>query len=241
MDPNEIEKMNRFEEIHWWFQGKKFLIESIINTIDILPGKFMDIGCGTGMFLNIIGRNRNAYGIDISEQALSYCKNKGNRFLVRSSGDYLPFKENVFSLVLLLDMLEHVENAHEVLKEVHRICKPKSVVLITVPAFDFLWGTHDISHHHKRRYTHSKLRDLGLSAGFLIERLTYTNFFIFIPVLLRRIISRKLSANKESDLRETPVIINSFLKCIYKFEAFYLKKANFLFGVSLLMVLKKPD
>ena len=240
MEPNEIEKMHKLEETHWWFQGKKYIIKSIISEIDIPEGKFLDIGCGTGMFLREIGKGRRSYGIDVSGQALSYCKKKVNAFLIKAAGNRLPFKDAVFSLVSLFDIIEHVDNDFELLKEVYRVCKPGAIVIITVPAFSFLWGSHDIAQHHKRRYTQNQLRNLGLSAGFLSERLTYTNFFIFLPVLLRRITSRKLSDNEESDLSEMPGIINDFLKCIYKFEAFYLKKASFPFGVSLLMVLRKP-
>lgn len=240
MEPNEIEKMHKLEETHWWFQGKKYIIKSIMKNIEIPKGRFLDIGCGTGMFLNEFGKDRIAYGLDLSEQALSYCTKKGDAFLVRAFGNKLPFKEEVFSFVSLLDIVEHVDNDLELLKEVNRVCKSGAIVVITVPAFNFLWGSHDIAQHHKRRYTQKQLRNLGFSAGFLLERLTYTNFFIFLPVLLRRITSRKLSDGKGSDLGQTPSIIAYLLKYIYKLEAVYLKKASFPFGVSLLMVLRKP-
>ena len=240
MEPNEIDKMHQLEETHWWFQGKKYIIKSIINGIDIPDGRYLDIGCGTGMFLNEFGKDRIAYGLDLSEQALSYCTKKGDAFLVRAFGNKLPFKEDVFSFVSLLDMVEHVDNDLELLKEVNRVCKSGAIVVITVPAFNFLWGTHDVSHYHKRRYKRNQLRDICLSAGFLLERLTYTNFFIFFPVLLRRISSSKSSDVGESDLRRVPAIVNGLLKCIYRFEAFYLKRGRFPFGVSLLAVLRKP-
>jgi ubiquinone/menaquinone biosynthesis C-methylase UbiE len=240
MEPNEIDKMHKLEETHWWFQGKKYIIKSIMSSIEIPEGRYLDIGCGTGMFLREIGKGRMSYGVDVSEQALSYCSKKVDASLVRAFGNKLPFKEDVFSFVSLLDVVEHVDNDLELLKEVNRVCKSGAIVVITVPAFDFLWGSHDVAQHHKRRYTRNQLRDLGLSAGFLSERLTYTNFFIFLPVLLRRITSRKLPSGKDSDVRDMPGIINDFLKCIYKFEAFYLKKANFPFGVSLLTILRKP-
>lgn len=241
METNEIDKMHRLEDGHWWFQGKKYLIESILDRTAISPGRFLDIGCGTGIFLRMLEKRGAAYGLDLSEQALSYCQRDGCRLLVRAAGGRLPFKDNSFSLVTLLDMIEHVDNDLAVLKEVYRICKPGGVVVITVPAFEFLWGSHDDSHHHKRRYVLTHLREMGLSAGFILEKLTYTNFFIFLPVLLRRIISRNASSSKESDLRHTPKPINEMLKRIYKFEAFYLKRGNFPWGVSLLMVLRKPE
>lgn len=239
MDPNEIDKMHQLEDEHWWFQGKKYLIESILDRTDIPSGRFLDIGCGTGIFLRTLEKRGTTYGLDLSEQALSYCRKDGSRLLARGSGGLLPFKDNSFSLITLLDMIEHIENDKEVLKEVYRICTPGGVVIITVPAFGFLWGSHDDSHHHKRRYLSRQLREVGLYTGFLPEKLTYTNFFIFLPLLIRRILSRKSSV-KESDLRHTPKAINETLKMIYRFEAFYLKKANFPWGVSLLMILRKP-
>jgi ubiquinone/menaquinone biosynthesis C-methylase UbiE len=240
MEPNEIDKMNRLEEAHWWFQGKKYVIKSVMSRINIPDGRFLDIGCGTGMFLKELGKDRTSYGVDVSDHALSYCAKKVNSFLIKAFGANLPFKDGVFTFVSLLDMIEHVENDFELLKEVYRVCRPQSIVVITVPAFNFLWGTHDVSHHHKRRYKRNQLRDICLSAGFLLERLTYTNFFIFFPVLLRRISSSKSSDVGESDLRRVPAIVNGLLKCIYRFEAFYLKRGRFPFGVSLLAVLRKP-
>ena len=239
MDPNEIDKMEHLGETHWWFQGKKYILNNIMRMIDCVGGRYLDIGCGTGMFLRELGEGMQLSGVDISERALSYCKKKVNAELALAQGRTLPFNKDTFSLVTLLDMLEHVDEDFEVLKEAYRVCLPGAVVIITVPAFGFLWGSHDVVHHHKRRYTRKQLRDLALSAGFRIERLTYTNIFIFIPALLRRMISRN-SPDKRSDLRPTPYILNEFLKCLYKLEACLLKMTNFPFGVSLLMVLRKP-
>ena len=239
MDPNELDKMEHLGEAHWWFQGKKYILKNIMRNINIAAGQYLDIGCGTGMFLRELGEQRQLYGVDISERALSYCKKKVNAELVQAQGSALPFSKDTFSLVTLLDMLEHVDEDFGVLKEAFRVCQPGAAVIITVPAFGFLWGSHDIVHHHKRRYTREQLKTLALSAGFLIERLTYTNIFIFIPAFVRRRISR-ISHEKRSDLRPTPYILNEFLKCVYKLEACLLKKSNFPFGVSLLMVLRKP-
>lgn len=241
MELNEIDKMHRLEDEHWWFQGKKYLVEGILDGMDVPTGVSLDIGCGTGIFLRMLKKRGTAYGLDISERALSYCRTNKCDSLVRAAGSPLPFKDNSFSLVTLLDMIEHVDNDLDVMKEVYRVCKPGGLVVITVPAFSFLWGSHDDSHHHKRRYVLPQLREMTLSTGFMLEKETYTNFFIFLPVLFRRILSRKSASVRESDLRPTPRPINEMLKWIYRFEAFYLKKGKFPWGVSLLMVLRKPE
>jgi SAM-dependent methyltransferase len=193
------------------------------------------------MFLKVLGGYGNAFGLDVSPQALAYCRGKTSAKLVEASGDRIPFRDGSFLLISLLDIVEHSHDDLAVMGEVYRVCKPGGIVLITVPAFSFLWGSHDVSHHHKRRYTLEKLKDLGLSAGFVVERATYTNFFIFLPVLLKRVISRFFQNSGGSDLKETQGWVSGLMKRIYSIEARYLIKSNFPWGVSLLMVLRKRD
>jgi SAM-dependent methyltransferase len=240
MNPDEISKMHLLEETHWWFQGKKRVVETLLKSADIPEGDFLDIGCGTGMFLKVFCSRGNAFGLDASHQALSYCRFKGCEKVVQGSGDYLPFADGKFSFVSLLDVVEHADDDGNVLKEAHRVCMPGGIVLITVPAYRFLWGSHDEVHNHKRRYTRNKLKQLGLSVGFNIERITYTNFFIFFPVLASRVISRFISKAVESDMKVAPKWVNRVMKRVYALESLYLTKGNFPWGVSVLMLLRKP-
>lgn len=240
MQPSEIDKMHRLEESHWWFQGKKLLIERLISSAGIRGGKFLDIGCGTGMFLKIFATYGSVFGVDISEQALAYCRDKVAADLTLAAGDHLPFPDDSFSFVSLLDIIEHTDDDLSVLKEAYRVCMPGGAVLVTVPAFRFLWSKHDIAHHHKRRYRLPELRRIGMEAGFMVERITYTNFFIFFPVLIMRTLFSKKQNGTESDLTETPALLNSMLLSPYRLEAFCLGKANFPWGVSLLMLIRKP-
>jgi SAM-dependent methyltransferase len=240
MQPSEIDKMHRLEENHWWFQGKKLLVERFISSAGIRGGKFLDIGCGTGMFLKVLANYGSVFGIDVSGQALAYCRCKVDANLAQASGDRLPFQDGSFSFVSLLDIIEHANDDVSVMKEAYRVSKPGGTVLVTVPAFRFLWSNHDTAHHHKRRYTLSELEEVGKSAGFNVERITYTNFFIFFPVFLKRTLLRNMSKDVESDLKETPALINRLLLSLYRLEAFYLTIGSFPWGVSLLMLLSKP-
>lgn len=240
MQPSEIDKMHLLEENHWWFQGKKLLVERFISLAGIRGGKFLDIGCGTGMFLKLFANYGSVSGVDISEQALDYCREKvASAELRLTSGDQLPFPDGSFSFVSLLDIIEHADDDLSVLKEAYRVCVPGGTVLVTVPAFRFLWSNHDIAHHHKRRYRLPELRRIGTEAGFIVERITYTNFFIFLPVLIKRTLFAAKPNGAESDLAETPAVINRMLLSLYRLEAFYLGKANFPWGVSLLMLIRK--
>lgn len=240
MQPSEIDKMHRLEESHWWFQGKKLLVERFISSAGIRGGKFLDIGCGTGMFLKVLASYGSVFGVDISAQALAYCREKVAADLTLATGDQLPFPDDSFSFVSLLDIIEHADDDLSVLKEAYRVCMPGGVVLVTVPAFRFLWSSHDVAHHHKRRYRLPELRRIAVESGFTVERITYTNFFIFLPVLFKRTLFPTRVNGAESDLVETPALLNRMLLSLYRFEAFYLGKANFPWGVSLLMLIRKP-
>lgn len=238
MEPAEIDKMHRLEETHWWFLGKRSIIRSVVGERDAAGGEFLDVGCGTGMFLRELGRHGIAYGVDASEQALSYCRLKGAERVVLADAGSLPFEDGKFSIVFLLDVIEHLDDDLGALSEAFRVCRAGGAVVVSVPAFGFLWGSHDVAHHHKRRYTRSGLRALSLRAGFRPERLTYTNFCIFLPVLIRRTVFGR--SRNGSDLSEPSGAVNAVMKLIYRVEAGWLRRADFPFGVSLLAVLRKP-
>lgn len=238
MHPTEIDRMSQLEERHWWFQGKQILVESFLGPLDI-EGMSLDVGCGTGLMLQSLSKRGKACGIDVSEMAVNLCRRKTNAFLVRGTGSQIPFAEESFDLVTLLDIIEHTRDDAAVLKEAYRVCKTGGSVLVTVPAFSFLWGSHDVIHHHVKRYRRNELAALGAEAGFTVQRISYTNFFIFLPVLVRRVFSRATHSD-ESDLKEAPFWLNRFLTWLYRLEAAFLKNHDFPWGVSLLMLLNKP-
>jgi SAM-dependent methyltransferase len=241
MQPNEIEKMHRLEERHWWFQGKKLLVQRFLASAGIRGGRVLDIGCGTGMFLKVLASYGSAYGVDVSAQALAYSRGKVAADLTLAAGDRLPFPEGSFSLVSLLDIIEHAEDDLAVLREAYRVCRPGGAALVTVPAFAFLWSSHDLAHDHKRRYRLPELRRVGVAAGFTVERISYTNFFIFPLVLAKRKLLPVRDQLAGSDLTETPGLLNSTLLALYRLEACWLRYANFPWGVSLQMLLRKPE
>jgi SAM-dependent methyltransferase len=215
-------------------------VERFIASAGAPGGSLLDIGCGTGMILKLLANYGSAHGVDISEQALAYCREKVNAQLTLAAGDQLPFPDGSFSFVSLLDVIEHAGDDLSVLKEACRVLKPGGAALVTVPAFSFLWSGHDIAHGHKRRYRLPGLKRVGQEAGFTVERITYTNFFIFLPALIKRTLLAAREKNVQSDLTETPAVFNSIFLLLYSLEASILSYADFPWGVSLLMLLRKP-
>ena len=175
MYAHEYSKMYYLEDKYWWFVGRKNVIRSLIN-ITYRGRKdlnILDIGCGTGSILNILSEYGRVLGSDISETALSFCKKRGFTNLIKTSADDLKLESESFDLVTAFDILEHLENDKKALREFYRVCRKGGNILITVPAYRFLWSEHDRALGHKRRYVRGEIREKVRSAVFRIKKMSY--------------------------------------------------------------------
>jgi len=246
MDISLYEDFYNLEEKHWWFLGRRKIVFSLLE--QYLPDRgqlrILDVGCGTGSNLRELEKRGEATGVDVSEEAVKFCKLRGCSSVYKVDSQNLFFKDEMFDVVVALDVIEHIGDDCAALSEYHRVTKGNGILVLTVPAYDFLWGAHDEINHHKRRYVASELMDKVEKTGFAVERLTYFNTFLFPFVLLARIGQRVTKmANGDhkprSDVRLHHSAINSFLKTVFILEEPLLRKYDFLCGVSLLCVAKK--
>lgn len=231
------------EESHWWYKGMRIITELILGYYyeNNSNFKILDAGCGTGINLSELSIFGETFGIDSSEEALKFSKIRNHKKICLSSVEHLPFKDSSFDLITSFDVLYHkgVNNDYKALEEFYAACKKNGRVLIRVPAFNILTGSHDLEVHGKRRYRKRDVQKILTKAGFKIERITYLNFFLFLPTLIIRLFQRIFSSEKKSDIKPSNIFINSILLNILKFESFCLKKFNFPFGISLLCIGKK--
>src|SRR5688572_30227665 len=145
--------MDRVEDKHWWFVGRRAILESFLQQIiqnpksKIQNPKILDVGCGTGANLEMLSQFGRAEGVDVSDEALTFCKRKGLKALKGAAED-LPFEDETFDLTTALDVVEHLDNDIAGLREMHRVTKRGGYSLVFIPAFMWLWGVQDdISHH----------------------------------------------------------------------------------------------
>ena len=219
---------------------RKIFFNLIKNRIN--PGsKILDAGCGTGINMKILKVLGEVHGIDSSEEAINFCKERGINNVTLASIENIPFKNNEFDLVTTFEVIYHknVKDDLQACKEIHRVLKNKGLVFLRVPAFECLRGNHDKIVHTRERYTKKKLSKLLHEAGFSIEKITYTNTFLF-PFVYGM---RKLKTSG-SDIEEKNSIKGKVLQKILEFEAFLLSWINFPFGVSLIAIARKnknPD
>src|SRR5438067_8021690 len=193
MQPHTYAIMREVEDTHWWYVGRRRIISSFVQRIcDELRSegkrepRILDIGCGTGGNLETLSKFGQAEGVDISREALDFCRARGLANVREGAAETLPFADESFDLVTGLDVVEHLDDDVAGLREMRRVLRPGGRCLLFVPAFMFLWGVQDDVSHHRRRYTLRELRRVMTEAGFEVERATYANITFFAPILAGR-------------------------------------------------------
>ncbi len=247
MEEVEYEKMYALENSYWWFQGRKHIIFSLLKKYNLLKTsesqRVIDLGCGTGLILAELNNFTFSLGVDFSMSALSFCRQRGLKNLICADVNYIPFTDSCCDLVFALDLLEHIPDDTRVLKEIWRICRPGGMLLLTVPAHQFLWSEHDEALHHYRRYSMSQFYQLILSAGFIPLKFSYCISFLFLLIVVFRKLQKiiKSPTKPRTHLIILPKLVNSFLIWLLKLEAKLIRFINFPFGVSILVVAQKTD
>lgn len=227
------------EEKHWWHKAKRELCKKIVAKY-FKGGKIVDIGCGTGKNVEAFSKFGEIWGIDNSDEALKYCRDyRKLKNVKKGEAEKTGLRTSSFDLVTLLDVLEHTDDT-KTLKEIHRILKKDGLLLITVPAYQWIWSQWDVVLHHRRRYTKSKLEDLLKKNGFEIVYGSYFQSFLVLPVyIVRKLKSLIKSKDYGSDFRIGNSFINKSLLGLSKFERDVVLKHGVPFGLSIVVLSKK--
>ncbi len=240
MEESNFELYDVLPEKLWWINIRNDMIKKLLRKYLNKKGRILDLGCGTGFNFSSINKFGKCYGLDISKSALKQAKKFNYKKLYEGNALKTPFKDNVFDAVLCMDLVEHLEEDVELLKEVKRILKPNGICMFTVPAYKFLWSKDDELAHHIRRYTKPQIRKKIKKVGYKILKLSYRYFFIFLPTIML-FTYQKLRKKAKNSLDYGPKkgIANTILKKIGKIENYFLTKINFPFGVGIIGVIKK--
>ncbi|HEV8186758.1 MAG TPA: methyltransferase domain-containing protein [Pyrinomonadaceae bacterium] len=237
--------MFRVEQEHWWYTGRRKIltgfVEEICRQVTDRRPRILDVGCGTGANLLMLSEYGEAEGVDISEDALAFCRERGLDKVRLGAGEKLPYEDGTFDLVTALDVVEHMDDDLAGLREMRRVLRPGGRVLLFVPTFMFLWGLQDDVSNHRRRYRLPELRRVLEQAGFEIERTTYANITFFLPILVMRQLMRLTGLKADSENNINVTALNGVLGGVFGAESWLLKFMNLPFGVSGLCVARvKP-
>ena len=249
MDKALYEEMYRLEQHHWWFAAKRSIVLSLLEKFlpacqpaDTKP-RVIDAGCGCGMMLSdLAAHGYDAVGIDASDLAIQFCRARGIQVARGELPGQVDLPPDSSDAVLMLDVLEHVEDDKAAFAAALAIVRPGGIMICTVPAYGWLWTRRDEFHHHKRRYSMGRFREVLSSAADVQPLLvSFMNTFLFPLALGGRLASKLLdSGEKPTDLSIPPAGLNAMLKSIYQSERVLLGYGLTLpFGLSLVAVVRK--
>jgi SAM-dependent methyltransferase len=243
MDAGTFAVEARIEATHWWFVGRRRLFAREISRARLSTmARVLDVGTSTGTNLRMLRDLgfADVEGLDLSQEAIRYCAEKALGVVHEGDICAMPFPDGSFNLVLSTDVIEHVSDDRLALSEVARVLKPGGVAIITVPAFQKLYGLQDRVAHHRRRYHKQDLVQKIRAAGLEIGSVYYFNYLLFVPIWLARRLIDLFGAKLESEAELNSPAMNWILGRIFTLDVLSARLLSPPFGVSLFAIVRKP-
>lgn len=223
-------------EDSWWYRGRAAVVLSVLvrKIGHFSPRDALDFGAGYGgMGESLKTLCPRVYAFEPDVTASAVASTRGYTKIFSSAEEALARR---YSLIGLFDVVEHMKDDRAGIESMKRALVPDGYLLITVPAFPYLWSVHDINHHHYRRYTKTTLRKLLEANGFEVAYISYWNTTLFIPAALMRL----MGLSGESTLK-LPSFLNALFFAMVRVEAFLLRFISLPFGTGLVAVARIPS
>lgn len=242
MDRDYELQTHQAEDRHWWYRGRRKVLDGVIEDLR-LPARaeILDAGCGSGRNMIDLARHGTVTGVELSRTSVELARERASGEVIEGSVLEMPFTVGRFDLAASLDVIEHLEDDLAALRELRRVVKPGGTLLVTVPAYQWLWSGHDVVNHHYRRYTRRSLQRVGEQAGWQQVRTTYFNSLLLPAAILLRVLDRFSRKTTESslDLWVPPAPLNWLLERPLALEAAMIGRGGRIpAGLSLLAVFR---
>jgi len=234
------DRMADIDADHWWFTARRQIVSALIRQqVPLKPGaRILEVGAGTGSNLAMLQGFGRVDAIEPDESARALASRRGG---IAVGGGLLPdqveLEDGRYDLIVLLDVLEHIDDDIGSLKVLRRKLAPGGRMLLTVPAAPWLWSAHDVAHHHKRRYTAGTLRAAFAAGGFSIRHISHFNTLLYPLVAAARIVGR-ITGREGSDDAMPSGWLNALLGRVFAAERYWVTRGALPFGVSLLAVVE---
>ena len=211
MQLDEYRKLAEVEDSMWYFHALNRRMLLPLAELAKQEASILDAGCGTGGLIRAMQQFEPGWqitGLDISPLACTYARERTTATIREGSVESLPFHANQFDAVVSADVLYHINDTSKALEEFGRVLKPRGILVVNVPAYNWMWSYHDDLVDTKHRFRRSELAFLLKEAGFEVTISSYANLLILPLIIARRKIF--VPANPSSDVKPYPPLIEAF-------------------------------
>ena len=242
MDRQVYDRMRALEADHWWFKARRRIIADMIARLGLPPhAKILEAGCGPGGNLRMLSGFGDVVGLEPDAETRAYAaEHTGVAVEGGQLPADLPFAPETFDLVCAFDVIEHVDDDAAAVAALSRLARPGGFMATTVPAQAWMWSRHDELHHHKRRYRMAPYRRLFEAAGLTIVKSSFFNTALFPAIAAVRVAKMLTGSTAADDDAMPPAPVNDLLTGLFGAERFWLRRAPLPFGVSILLIARKP-
>ncbi len=242
MDRDYELQTHRAEDRHWWYRGRRTVIDRVLCGIDLpARARILDAGCGSGRNMLELRHHGDVTGVELSSTSAALARERDAGEVITGSVLEMPFADDSFDLAVSLDVIEHLDDDLAALQELRRVVVPGGALLVTVPAYKWLWSGHDELNHHRRRYTRRSLKRVAEAAGWRQVRATYFNSLLLPVAILLRVLDRfnRKATESSLDLWVPPAPFNWLLERPLSIEAAVIARGGSIpAGLSLLAVFR---
>ncbi len=238
MKPSVYEKMRQTDEVHWWFVARRKILRAALQRLTLPQNaQILEVGCGPGGNLEMLQAFGTVSAVEPDSSACRVASDRSGIEVVQGNlPDELPFEEQSFDLIAALDVIEHVERDCESVAALTQLLKPGGAMIVTVPAYQWLWSEHDEEHHHKRRYVRAEIARLMRSAQLDVIRCGYFNTLLFPLVTLIRVSKKLFGFPRGADDDLPGALVNTVLQRIMASERALMGLFPLPFGTSILCI-----
>lgn len=233
---------HRVEDDHWWYRGRRRVLERVISGLDLPQSpRILDAGCGSGRNMVELARRGEVKGVELAQTSAALARARGAGEVIEGSVMEMPFAESSFDLAVCLDVIEHLPDDRGAFAELRRVVAPGGALLVTVPAYQWLWSGHDEINHHCRRYNRVTLAEAAVGGGWRCERTTHFNSLLLPVAIALRVLDRfnRRATESSLDLWVPPAPLNWLLQQPLNLEAAAIARGREIpAGLSLLAVLR---
>jgi len=236
MDPAYVTVHMEEDRSHWWFRGRLAVIRATLRRA--LPPRrvrLLELGCGSGNVLAALTEFGEAVGMEANDDLITAARAAGLDVRVGHLPDDLGVAPGWAEVVLLLDVIEHVDDDVATLGAARAGIGEGGLLVVTVPAYRWLWSGHDEVLGHRRRYTAGELRAAVERAGFAVLRVSYFNTLLF-PLLVAVRAWKRLRGDRGHDLRRPAAPLNALLERVFALERYLVPRVALPFGSSLILI-----